>query len=166
MFGAASRSVPALSPVRRSSPGNEKTVTFPWIAGALAVCAAAQTPTYTNADLERVRPLRDQIGGASEPAHRPAPAEVEREAPDLDEARWRREAERLEERRARDDDRIAELRYEVEALRRDPRVLPYSDPRIVRAEARIEQLERRRDERWRRFLERARRAGVPPGWLR
>jgi len=138
-----------------------------WLAGTLVVCAAAQTPTYTNADLERVRPLRDQIGGATKPAHRPADRpEAEGKDSKSEESRWRREANRLRDRLSRYDDQIGELRYQIEALRRDPRVLPYSDPRIVRAERRIEQLERRRDERWRRFLTRARRAGIPPGWLR
>ena len=123
---------------------------------------------YTDADLERVRPRRGRTGIDSQPAHRRStrPDRKETRSRRRDEEYWRRTADALRERLERFENRIAELRQRVEDRRRRPGVAPYSDPRIRKLEERIRIEERRRDERWRRFLERARRAGVPRGWLR
>jgi hypothetical protein len=127
--------------------------------------------TYTNADLERVRPLRGQTGGSSQPAHQRLEAGGQTRRQQAAAARhtedfWRREAQKLRERFEAYEDEIVDLRDKIETLRKDPRVLPYSDPRIERWQERIATLERRREERWERFRTRARRAQVPPGWLR
>ena len=133
--------------------------------------------SYTNDDLERYAHLR-----AQEPADvaddDPAPgrsrsrrAPRERAAaaagsPTRGEAWWRREADRTNEAVHRLRDQSADLAEKVADLRREPGVLPYSDPRIVRLEARRRALEERAREAESRLEERARRAGALPGWLR
>lgn len=124
-------------------------------------------PIYTNADLERIRGAAGRTDVAPPPAARarrsPAPERRDRAA---EETRWRREAQRIRERLLPLEDEIADLRDRIRSRRREPGVLPYSDLRIRAWEERIERLEARRRERWVRFQERARRARVPPGWLR
>lgn len=124
-------------------------------------------PVYTNTDLERVSRGPHRTGATSEPATRPRnPKGPEREDRAAEEARWRRETRRLRERLLPLEDDIEELRERIRARRRKPGVRPYSDPSIRAWEERRQRLEERLRERWSRFRERARRAGVPPGWLR
>jgi hypothetical protein len=140
----------------------------------LAAAAAPQAapapepaPHYTNADLERLRGDPHRTGADSQPSTRPR----QRVGPDRDdtaaeEARWRREARLLRERLLPLEDEIGELQERIRARRREPGVPPYSDPRIRTWEERMRRLEARKRERWARFRERARRARVPPGWIR
>jgi hypothetical protein len=131
---------------------------------------------YTNDDLERYAHLRtDEPGdvpdepttvrtrsrGAARASAAPAAAASTR-----GEAYWRREAERTTETVRRLREQAADLAEKVADLRREPGVMPYSDPRIVRLETRRRALEERVREAESRLEERARRAGALPGWLR
>jgi hypothetical protein len=137
--------------------------------------------SYTNDDLERYAHLRapepaDVADDAPAPGRsrsRRAPRERAAAAaaaaagsPTRGEAWWRREADRTNEAVRRLRDQSADLAEKVADLRREPGVLPYSDPRIVRLEARQRALEERAREAESRLEERARRAGALPGWLR
>jgi len=130
-------------------------------------------PTYTNEDLRRVSPDRDQTGVASQPAFEtPDPGESPprgRRAPrgqGRGEDYWRREAERAADRVRPLERQVEALRRKVEARRRVPGVMPYSDPQIVEWKRQIAELNAEvrllRD----RVEDRARREGVLPGWLR
>lgn len=141
----------------------------------LALPAAAEEPeptpapvrVYTNADLDRLRDQPHRSGAGSLPATRPAhPRSPDRDDRTAEEARWRREVRRLRDRLLPLEDEVGELRDRIRGRRREPGVLPYSDPKIRTWEERVRRLEERIRERWARFRERARRARVPPGWLR
>jgi hypothetical protein len=149
--------------------------------GALVVCLAlclpaggrAETPrkkpvpVYTNDDLDRVSPLRDQTGGTSEPAVRPAPAPKEtRPSSGRGEEYWRREAERVRDRVEPLRARARALRQRVEDRRRKPGVRPYSDSQIETWQREAQEVEARIRELEDRFEERSRREGALPGWLR
>jgi hypothetical protein len=126
-------------------------------------------PLYTDDDLRRVSPLRDQTGGGMQPAARPpeTAAAPDRTRPGHDEAYWRGEAERLRSRLETWRDRAAELRSEIDQRRRSaalPRGRP--DTRVESLQRRLAALEERIKEAADRFDERARRAGALPGWLR
>ena len=127
---------------------------------------------YTNDDLARYAHLR-----AEEPADEPAPARSRSRRPAREgatpaaastrgEAYWRREAERTEDTVRRLREQAGDLAEKVSDLRRQPGVMPYSDPRIVRLETRRRAIEERAREAELRLEERARRAGALPGWLR
>jgi hypothetical protein len=125
-------------------------------------------PLYTNADLARVRPYRDQTGVASTPAATPEPARdsAAAEKKGRGEAYWRRETERLA-------DRVRPLRSQVTELRRriderwgKPGVRSLSDPRIQAWERDLAATEALIRELESRLLDRARREGALPGWLR
>jgi hypothetical protein len=147
-----------------------------WIlAGTLLSCSATggedgrkkDVPVYTDDDLRRVSPLRDQTGGGM--AADTAAAERSA-APDKargkDEAYWRREWERLRERVQPLRDRAEDLRTQIEERRRVPGVRPYSDARVESLQRRLAALEARIRDAEDRLHERARRAGALPGWLR
>jgi hypothetical protein len=130
---------------------------------------------YTNDDLERYAHLRTAEPADVEEAAPPrgrarrAPREgtaAATGASERGEAYWRREAERTGEAVRRLREQAADLAEKVSDLRRQPGVLPYSDPRVVRLEARRLALEERAREADLRLEERARRAGALPGWLR
>lgn len=131
-----------------------------------------RTPVYTNEDLERLRPLREETGVASLPAVGAAEAPPGprrsggREAETQGEAYWRREAERVQDRVAALRHQIAEQERRLAERRRRPGVRPYSDPAVEAATARIATLRERIRDTEGRFEERARRAGARPGWLR
>jgi hypothetical protein len=59
-----------------------------------------------------------------------------------------------------------DLRLQIEERRRQPGVRPYSDPRVVALQRKVDILERRIREAESAFEDRARRLGVLPGWLR
>jgi hypothetical protein len=135
---------------------------------------------YTNEDLERVHPFRDQTGVRSVPAVAPddetGPAPVERRR-GRGEGYWRREAARVRERVASLTARAADLRAEVAAKadeashvlggrgRRSSASL--SGPgSLVRLQARLLALEKRIREAEDDLADRARRDGALPGWLR
>ena len=134
---------------------------------------------YTNEDLERVHPYRDQTGVASRPAvsataettggktrqdrRAGATAGAERRSA---EEQWRRSAEKLRAKLQPAKDRAADLRLQIEDRRRQPGVRPYTDPRILADERKLDVLERRIREAESNFEDRARREGALPGWLR
>jgi len=147
-----------------------------WIlAGTLLSCSAAagddgrkkDVPVYTDDDLRRVSPLRDQTGGGMAAD---TPAAERSAAPDKarakDEAYWRREWERMRERLQPLRDRAEDLRTQIEERRRVPGVRPYSDARVESLQRRLAALEARIRHAEDRLHERARRAGALPGWLR
>jgi hypothetical protein len=118
-------------------------------------------------------PLRHQTGALCRPAFPPGAdaegrAERDEEAAKRleDERYWRREAERLRKRVAPLQDRAEELRLKIAQRRREPDVPLVGDPQIEAWEAEAERLARRSRELELRLLERARRAGALPGWLR
>jgi septal ring factor EnvC (AmiA/AmiB activator) len=132
---------------------------------------------YTNADLDRVHPFRDETGVRSVPAvapdDRPAPAEKRR---GRGEDYWRREAARVRERVRAMEAQASELRAEIaEQAEEASRVLGQrrrssaslsgsgSSPRL---RAKLAGLERRLREMEDDLAERARRDGALPGWLR
>jgi hypothetical protein len=152
------------------------TLALPW------PCSSEEkkpVPVYTNEDLDRVHPYRDQTGVTSTPAvtatgettggktrqGRRAGATAGTEARSAEE-QWRRSAEKLREKLQPARDRAADLREKIEERRQKPGVRPYSDPRIVADQRRLEVLERRIREAESNFEDRARRLGVLPGWLR
>jgi hypothetical protein len=117
-------------------------------------------PVYTNADLERVRPYRDDTGVASRPAVASVPtAEAESRPTGRGEAYWRREAARVRQ-------RLEALAEQEEARRQRPGVRSFTDPQVVRWQARIQGLQARRRALEEALLDRARRDGALPGWLR
>lgn len=146
-------------------------------------CGAEEKPpvrVYTNEDLERVRPHRDETGVASQPAFPPTTtsagdgatgrrrgrAQTGARGAARGEEYWRAAAERLREKLQPARDRAADLREKIEERRRQPGVRPYTDPRIVADQRRLETLERRIREAESNFEDRARRLGVLPGWIR
>lgn len=129
----------------------------------------ARARAYTNEDLDRYAHLRAEEPAPAQPrSRRPAreSAAPAASASTRGEAYWRREAERTEETARRLRERAGDVAEKVSDLRRQPGVMPYSDPRIVRLEARRRALEERVREAELRLEERARRAGALPGWLR
>jgi hypothetical protein len=127
---------------------------------------------YTNDDLERYAQQR-----TGEPAdvvdEGDAPASARSRRPPREdaaaargEAYWRRESDRTAEAVRRLLDQAADLAEKLSDLRREPGILPYSDPRLVRLEARRQALLQRARDAESRLEERARRAGALPGWLR
>jgi hypothetical protein len=142
---------------------------------------------YTNDDLERVRPFRDELGArsvpavahdegeaATEPARARRGAPTSEKASERGEAYWRREAEKLRERlRALSNQRealrarMAERRDDERRVLRRGRGSVSSEPEPDRAiEARIATIERRMRDLEEDLADRARRAGALPGWLR
>jgi len=150
---------------------------------------------YTNEDLDRVHPLRDETGVSSVPAvppgreTEPGPRSGRRDAtrgdPTRDdatrgrgEAYWRRQAETTREKVRRLREQADELRLRVareEDLRfrtsRSTRRSPSSsgvsrDDRIATLQAKLAAIERRAREAEEELADRARRDGALPGWLR
>jgi hypothetical protein len=134
---------------------------------------------YTNEDLDRVRPFRDETGIRSVPAvppeDRPAPPRTEKRR-GRGEEYWRREAARVRERVRAMEAQASELRAEIarqaeEAShvlgrgRRSSASLS-GDSSTARPRARLLSLERRMREMEEDLAERARRDGALPGWLR
>jgi len=129
--------------------------------------------------------LEKNHGGSPAPRQKmleevpPPPTASERRAERSEEASWRRRAQSHDESvlQAREDlalliQRIEELEskirnlvalgYEQRQFTYDTRQLLLSREQIPAAELRVTRAERARD----RFREEARRAGIPPGWLR
>ena len=118
---------------------------------------------YTNDDLQRVAPYRDETGVNSKPAAGPASAAENRTG---GEAYWRREADRLRDRMRPLRERAAELRLRSDARRRQPGVRPVTDPQLLEWERRLRDLEERIAEAQSRLEDRARRERAMPGWIR
>jgi hypothetical protein len=143
---------------------------------------------YTNEDLDRVRPFRDQTGVRSVPAVAPGgPASPTRgraldglgsafvDAHGRGEDYWRREAERVRDKVRSMETQADELRLRVAERAEEARhVLTRGRRRssgsgsasAAGLRARIQALERRMKEMEIDLSERARRAGALPGWLR
>jgi|MudIll2142460700_1097286.scaffolds.fasta_scaffold168758_2 hypothetical protein len=167
-----------------------RTVVLPLGFGLSAVlCSAARgTPDdasgrtkppvrlYTNEDLDRVRPFRDETGVSSVPAVPAGDRETRPPAGERQKARgeayWRREAERVRDRVQAVEARAAELRAQIaeraEEASRGTRGRRSSSgsgstatlrAKLASLESRIRQLEDN-------LAERARREGALPGWLR
>jgi polyhydroxyalkanoate synthesis regulator phasin len=164
-----------------------------WIlAGGPAAGQAPAVPSYTNDDLERVRPLRNETGVASEPAFAgatracstgrrrgrakaecesdtetaSAPSAASSRGAEQGEAYWRREARRVAERVRRWREQVQDLEQRIDERRRQPGVRPYTDPQVVALERRAESLRERMRELENDLAERALRARALPGWLR
>ena len=109
---------------------------------------------------------------ASKPANvttgteRAGTSRQERRSADRDEEYWRTAAEKLREKLRPLRERADDLRLKIDERRRQPGVRPYTDPRIVADQRKLEILERRIREAESNFEDRARRLGVLPGWLR
>ena len=140
------------------------------------------TRVYTNDDLDRVRPFRDELGARSVPAVSDHGRETAAGSPgraitssvDRGEAYWRREAEKLRDRVRNLADQRETLRARVAERREDER-RELGRGRGSRGtgtesqqtlEKRIAAIERRMRELEEDLAERARRAGALPGWLR
>ena len=63
-------------------------------------------------------------------------------------------------------ERADDIRLKIEERRRQPGVRPYTDPKVVADQRRLEILERRIRDAESSFEDRARRLGVLPGWIR
>ena len=139
---------------------------------------------YTNEDLDRVRPFRDETGVRSVPAVAPDPtprgsragpraADAPADAHGRGEDYWRREADRVRDRvrametqadelRLRIDERTEEAGHVLTRRRRASSGAGTADTlrtRLAALELRMRQMEID-------LSERARRAGALPGWLR
>jgi hypothetical protein len=138
----------------------------------LSVPAAAEPPrtrVYTNEDLARVSPRREETGAWTVPAA--ADPEAKAEARDADgsrarEAHWRREADRLRDRLQPLRDRADDLRQQMDERSRTPGVKPVTDPKLLALARRLAATEARIRDAELAFEERARRARAMPGWLR
>ena len=124
-------------------------------------------PLYTNEDLERVAPFRNQTGVASVP-----PPEAARAGPAPESSRgrgesyWRREAERVRQQVRKLEVQAATVRARMEAERARPqrsrsgaRRGPDHEARLLALKLEVRQIE---DE----LQDRARRDRALPGWLR
>jgi hypothetical protein len=131
---------------------------------------------YTNEDLDRVRPFRDETGVRSVPAV-PAGERETAGAPDArprgrGEEYWRREAERVRDRVQAMEAQAAELRAEI--AERAAKASQLTSGRRASSgsgsagplRAKLEALERRMRQAEDRLADRARREGALPGWLR
>lgn len=140
-------------------------------AGASALDDEKKPPVpvrvYTNDDLRRVAPYRDETGVNSRPAAAPAgAASSSTEKGTHGEEYWRREADRLRDRLRPLRERAAELRLRSDARRRQPGVRPVTDPQLLEWERRLRDLEERIAEAQSRLEDRARRERAMPGWIR
>jgi septal ring factor EnvC (AmiA/AmiB activator) len=129
---------------------------------------------YTNQDLERVHPYRNETGVASVPA---APSGGAEARPDPDsrararsEAYWRREAARVRERVRALEAQAADVRASLAEREQERRTLVRrrggSGTSEATLQARLSALEHRRRQLETDLEDRARRAGALPGWLR
>jgi hypothetical protein len=133
-------------------------------------------PVYTNDDLDRVAPHKDETGVASSVTAPPLPLSTARAAEGVrtrSEAYWRGEAERVHERLRVARDRIELLRARIEEResRRPgrPRSRASSEGTATQLETwrrELAMLEARVHDAEARFEDRARREGALPGWLR
>ena len=124
-------------------------------------------PLYTNDDLARVSPRRDETGVFTMPkAARETVAPAEPRQTARGEAYWRREAERVRQKVEPLRQRIAELRFRMDERERRPGVRPVTDSQLQAMSRRLRLWEQQMHDIEDRFEERARRAGALPGWLR
>jgi hypothetical protein len=150
-------------------------------AGAAPPEEKKPVPVYTNEDLDRISPHRDETGVNSQvtvPVARSAPMRGADDGRARSEAYWRKQAESLHVRLQRARERIDDLRARIaekEAKAADDSFRSRSrrGPSRASSDAPLEAMRRQlaamearvRDEET-RFEERARREGALPGWLR
>jgi hypothetical protein len=149
--------------------------------GAAASEEKKPVPVYTNEDLDRISPHRDETGVNSQvtvTVPRPASARAPDEGRARAEAYWRRQAESLHVRLQRVRERIDDLRARIaerEAKTEDAsfrsrsrrgRPPASSDASREGMRRQLAALEARVRDEETRFEERARREGALPGWLR
>jgi hypothetical protein len=145
-----------------------------WLATALLGAAETSKAVrlYTNEDLDRVSPLRDQTGVFSAPAAAPETPPARSGAGGRGregtrgESYWRREADRVRQRLEPMRQRAEDLRFRMQERERRPGVRLVSDPQLQGWGRRLGELEQRIRDLEGRFEDRARREGALPGWLR
>jgi hypothetical protein len=143
------------------------------VAGAGESEEKKPVPTYTNDDLDRISPHRDETGVNSRvvvPAP-PASARADENGRARSEAQWRRQAETLHVRLQRARERIDDLRAriaerEAQSLSRSRRARPPNEAQVEAWRRQLAALEARVRDEEARFEDRARREGALPGWLR
>ena len=133
-------------------------------------------PLYTNADLDRVAPFRDQTGVDSVPGHAAEPAPTHKAAKAGDgvssargrgESYWRKEAEKVRQQIRKLAAQAATLRSRIEAERARPQRSKSRSPKPGSdLEARLEALRLEARTLDDDLADRARRDGALPGWLR
>jgi hypothetical protein len=139
-----------------------------WLTLSAAVAAEDRkaVPVYTNDDLARVSPLREETGVFSTPPATAETAPPERREKTRGESYWRREAERVRQQVEPLRQRAEELRFQMDQRERRPGVRPVTDSQLQAMSRRLRALEQRIRDVEDRFEERARREGALPGWLR
>ena len=150
-------------------------------AGGAASQEKKPVPVYTNEDLDRISPHRDETGVNSRvtvPVVRPSSTRGADDGRARTEAYWRKEADRLRVRLQRARDRIDDLRARIaekeakadeEAFGtrgRRGRSRSARDATLEAMRRQLAALEARVRDEETRFEERARREGALPGWLR
>jgi len=136
------------------------------LAGAVAAEDKKAIPSYTNDDLARVAPMRDQTGVFSTPPGAPEAPPARTREKTRGESYWRREAERVRQQVEPLRQRAEELRFQRDQRERLPGVRPVTDSQLQSMSRRLRALEQRIRDAEDRFEERARREGALPGWLR
>ena len=124
-------------------------------------------PVYTNDDLERVAPFRNQTGVASVPGAETTRAVPLEKTPSRGrgEGYWRREAQRVRQEVRRLEVQAASLRSRIEAEKTRPGRSRMAS-RAPEHEARLAALQREAKQLEDELSDRARRDGALPGWLR
>jgi len=153
-------------------------------AGAAPDTEKKPVPVYTNEDLDRISPHRDETGVNSKvtvPAVRPSSTRGPDDGRARSEAYWRQQADSLHVRLQRARERIDDLRARLaereakaaeESFRSSSRrgrsraSSPSSDASLEAMRRQLAALEARVRDEESRFEERARREGALPGWLR
>ncbi len=156
-----------------------------WLLAGVAAAEEKPVPSYGDADLERVKPLRGQTGVLSEVAAPAAgPRELAGRPAGRDEAYWRSEAEKVrasvQKLRASADATRGRLDAARDAAReaafkaarattkaKDPAAArPAAEARIAALESELKRLTDEIRLRQDELEDRARRARALPGWLR
>jgi hypothetical protein len=125
---------------------------------------------FTNDDLARVSPYRDQTGVNSTPA--PAETRPEAKPPSSSgrgqsrESYWRREAAWVRDKIQSLEHNARELRRRIDERRRRPQIFAAADPQLQAWSRRLKQVEERIQGLDSDLSDRARREGAMPGWLR
>jgi hypothetical protein len=171
--GSAASSAPATA--AESEAANAARASRPAPEAAPTPSGRVEAPLYTNEDLDRAHPYRNQTGVASVPASSPDRRRPSSRPAGSPRARgedyWRKEAARVRERVAGLQARAEEVRADLADLEKRKRETPLgrslgNASSGGRLKARLAGIERRirliEDE----LRDRARREGALPGWLR
>jgi hypothetical protein len=123
-------------------------------------------PFYTNEDLERMTPLRDQTGVASVPAGEGEPPAPVPRPSGRGEQFWRREAERVRTQVGRLLVQASALRQRIQSEKRRVPGRKRVRSGLPALQARLEAIVQRARTLQANLEDRARREGALPGWLR